>query len=64
MPSGGGGEHDISTIQVGNKHTGSSGLGDMEVTEYIARIRRGLLEERTTEARSMADYQSPSLLYF
>ena len=42
---------------------GSSGLGDLEVTEYIARIRSGPFEREdgvsvhlaTTEARFMAD---------
>ena len=34
----------FSTIEVGDKHAGPSGLGDLEVTEYIARIRRGPLE--------------------
>ena len=31
----------FSTIEVGDKHAGPSGLGDREVKEYIARIRRG-----------------------
>ena len=28
-------------IEVEDKHAEPSGLGDLEVTEYIARIRRG-----------------------
>ena len=51
------------TIEVLEKHAGPSGLGDLEVTEYIARIRRGPLERDdgasahlvTTEARFMPD---------
>ena len=52
-------------IEVRVKHAGPSGLGDLEVTEYIARIRvrSGPLEREdgasvhlaTTEARFMAD---------
>ena len=53
----------FSNIEVGDKHAGPSGLGDLEVTEYIARIRRGPLEREdgasvhlaTTEARFMHD---------
>ena len=55
----------FSTVEVGEKHTGPSGLGNLELTEYmyIARIRRGPLEREdstsvhlpTTEARFMPD---------
>ena len=31
-------------IEVGDKYAGPSGRGDLEMTEYIARIRRGALE--------------------
>ena len=49
----------FSTIDVGDKHAGPSGLEDLEVTEYIAPIRRGPLEREegasvhlaTTETR-------------
>ena len=34
----------FSTIEVGDKHAGPSGLGDLEVRGYIARIRCGPLE--------------------
>ena len=34
----------FSTIEVRDKRAGPSGLGDVEVTEYIARIRRGQFE--------------------
>ena len=57
----------FSTIDIGDKHAGPSGLGDLEVTEYYynynARVRRGRgpLEREdgasvhlaTTEARFM-----------
>ena len=53
----------FSTIEVGDMHAGPSGLEDLEVTEYIARIRRGPLEREdgasvhlaTTETRFMPD---------
>ena len=63
-PSGGGGrERGISNIEVRVKRAGPSGLGDLEVTEYIARIRSGPFEREddasvhpaTTEARFMPD---------
>ena len=49
----------FSTMEVGDKHAGPSWLGDLEVMEYIARIRCGPLEREdsasvhlaTTEAR-------------
>ena len=58
-------------IEVGDKHARTSGLGDVEVTEYIARIRRRLLEREdgtsvhlaTTETRFMPEKQPPSLFY-
>ena len=45
-PSGGGGEeHDIFKHRgVRVKCAGPSGLGDLEVTEYIARMRSGPFE--------------------
>ena len=53
----------FSNIEVRVKRAGPSGLGDLEVTEYIARIRSGPFEREdcapvhlaTTEARFMAD---------
>ena len=53
----------FSNIEVRVKRAGPSVLGDLEVTEYIARIRSGRLEREdgasvhlaTTEARFMAD---------
>ena len=53
----------FSNIEVRVKHTGPSGLGDLEVTEYIARIRSGPFERKDgtsvhlakTEARFMPD---------
>ena len=55
----------FSNIEVWVKHVGPSGLGDLEVTEYISRIRvrSGPFEREdgasvhlaTTEARFMAD---------
>ena len=55
----------FSNIEVRVKRAGPSGLGDLEVTEYIARIlvRSGLFEREdgasvhlaTTKARFMAD---------
>ena len=50
-------------IEVSVKRAGPSGLGDLEVTEYIARIRSGPFEREdgasvhlaTTEARFMPD---------
>ena len=63
-PSGGGvGKRGIFNHRGRDKYAGPSGLGDLEVTEYIARIRRGPLELEdgasvhlaTTEARFMAD---------
>ena len=66
-PSGGGGgergifKHRGQGLRV--KRAGPSGLGDLEVTEYIARIRSGPFEREdgasvhlaTTEARFMPD---------
>ena len=53
----------FSNVEVRVKRAGPSGLGDLEVTEYIARIRSGPFEREdgtsvhlaTTEARFMAD---------
>ena len=53
----------FSNIEVRVKRAGPSGLGDLEVTEYIARIRSGPFEREddasvhlaTTEARFMSD---------
>ena len=53
----------FSNIEVRIKRAGPSGLGDLEVTEYIARIRSGPFEREdgasvhlaTTEARFMPD---------
>ena len=53
----------FSNIEVRVKRTGPSGLGDLEVTEYIARIRSGAFERKDgtsvhqakTEARFMPD---------
>ena len=53
----------FSNIEVRVKRAGPSGLGDLEVTEYIARIRSGLFEREdgpsvhlaTTEAGFMPD---------
>ena len=53
----------FSNIEVRDKHAWPSGLGDLEVTEYIARIRSGPFEREdctsvhlaTTEARFMPD---------
>ena len=53
----------FSNIEVRVKRTGPSGLGGLEVTEYIARIRSGPFEREddasvhlaTTEARFMPD---------
>ena len=53
----------FSIIEVRVKRAGPSGLGDLEVTEYIARIRNGPFEREdgafvhlaTTEARFMPD---------
>ena len=53
----------FSNIEVRVKRAGPSGLGDLEVTEYIARIRSGPFEREdgasvhlaTTEARFMPD---------
>ena len=53
----------FSNIEVRVKRAGPSGLGDLEVTEYIARIRSGQFEREdgapvhlaTTEARFMPD---------
>ena len=53
----------FSNIEVRVKRAGPSGLGDMEVTEYIARIRSGPFERKDgtsvhqakTEARFMPD---------
>ena len=36
----------FSNIEVRVKRAGPSGLGDLEVTEYIARIRSGAVRER------------------
>ena len=64
----------FSNIEVRVKRAGPSGLGDLEVTEYNARIRvrSGPFEREdgasvhltTTEARFMADKQLPSLFYY
>ena len=59
---GGGGERGIFNIEVRAKRAGPSGLGDLEVTEYM-RVRSGPFEREdgasvhlaTTEARFMAD---------
>ena len=53
----------FSNIEVRVKRAGPSGLGDLEVTEYIACIRSGPFERKdgtsvhlaTTEARFMPD---------
>ena len=53
----------FSNIEVRVKRAGPLGLGDLEVTEYIARIRSGPFEREdgapvhlaTTEARFMPD---------
>ena len=53
----------FSNIEVRVKRAGPSGIGDLEVTEYIARIRSGPFEREdgapvhlaTTEARFMPD---------
>ena len=53
----------ISIIEVRVKRAGPSGLGDLEMTEYIARIRSGPFEREdgafvhlaTTEERCMPD---------
>ena len=53
----------FSNIEVRVKRAGPSGLGDLEVTEYISRIRSGRFEREddasvhlaTTEARFMPD---------
>ena len=53
----------FSKIEVRVKRAGPSGLGDLEVTEYIARIRSGPFEREdgapvhlaTTEARFVPD---------
>ena len=53
----------FSTIEVRVKRTGPSGLGHLEVTEYIARIHSGPFVREdgasvhlaTTEARFMPD---------
>ena len=53
----------FSNIEVRVKRAGPSWLGDLEVTEYIVRIRSGPLEREdgapvhlaTTEARFMPD---------
>ena len=53
----------FSNIEVRVKRAGPSGLGDLEVTEYIARKRSGRFEREddasvhlaTTEARFMPD---------
>ena len=53
----------FSNIEVRVKRAGPSGLGDLEVTEYIARICSGPFEREdgapvhlaTTEARFMPD---------
>ena len=50
----------FSNIEVRVKRTGPSGLRDLEVTEYIARIRSGredgaFVHLATTEARFMPD---------
>ena len=53
----------FSNIEVRVKCAGPSGLGDLEVTEYIARIRSGPFERKdgtsvhqaTTKARFMPD---------
>ena len=53
----------FSNIEVRVKRAGPSGLGDMEVTEYIARIHSGPFERKDgtsvqqakTEARFMPD---------
>ena len=53
----------FSNIEVRVKRAGPSGLGDQEVTEYIARIRSGPFQREdgasvhlaTTEARFMPD---------
>ena len=43
-------------IEVRVKRAGPSGLGDLEVTEYIARIRsQPFVHLATTEARFMPD---------
>ena len=50
-------------VEVRAKRSGPSGFGDMEVTEYIARMRSGSFERKdgasvhlaTTEARFMHD---------
>ena len=60
---GGGGERGIFKHEVRIKRAGPSGLGDLEVTEYIACIRSGPFEREdgspahlaTTEARFMPD---------
>ena len=62
-PSGGGGGECGIFKHRGQGQAGPSGLGDLEVTEYIARIRSGLFERQdgapvhlaTTEARFMPD---------
>ena len=61
----------FSNIEVRVKRAGPSGLGDLEVTEFIARIRSGPFEREegafahlaTAEARFMPDQQLPSLFY-
>ena len=53
----------FSNIEVRVKHAGPSGLGDLEVTEYITRIRSGPFKREngasvhlaTTEARFLPD---------
>ena len=57
----------LSNIEVRVKRAGPSGLGDLEVTEYITRIRSGPFEredgasvhQATTEARFMPDLTAP-----
>ena len=41
----------FSNIEVGDKHAGPSGHGDLEVTKYITGIRRGPLEGKGRSIR-------------
>ena len=48
--------HVFSTIEVWDKHTGPSELEGLDVTEYIARIRCGPLEQ---EDGAQSTWQRP-----
>ena len=52
----------ISTTEVGDQHAEPSGLGDLEVTEYVARIPRRSLERKDGPSVHLATPKQDSCL--